>query len=339
MDKTVSVVIATYNRPVHLVEVLRDLSWQSVPPSSFEVIVVDDGSREPVAPKIARLRLPYRISVLEQENRGAAAARHAGILAARGELVIVIDDDMDVSPDLLAAHLEAHEHGATLVLGHIVDAAAELAAERPLFELFHARQLGAFFDAFREGRLAPHGVHVCTGNVSFRRADYLAVGGFDETLPRSEDRDLGARLERAGARLAYADHAVTVHRSDHGDQSVWFRRNYLYGVSDARIAAKCPTDRWTDPWRYLFEVNPVSRPLLLCAVVAPTLGDALAHAAMGVANGLHRARLDRLAVAGATLAFGLEYFRGVRDGVGSLGAAMSNLRGYVRNRSSHEVSS
>jgi glycosyltransferase involved in cell wall biosynthesis len=329
--KKISVVIATFNRGRLLLDLLQGLAVQTLPPGDFEVIVVDDGSKEPVRPLIEAARFPFDLTILEQPNAGPAAARHRGILRAKGDVVVVLDDDMLVDPGFLAEHLRAHEAGGTLVLGHIADD-EELGVRKPLFELFHARQLTGFLNALREGRIAPRGVHVCTGNVSFRRAAYLAAGGFDLSLPHSEDRELGVRLEKAGARLVFADGARSVHRSDRASLEGWFRRSFLYGVCDARIAKKHPDVPYADPWRYLFDVNPISRPLFLLTAAAPGVGRRIARAAMRVAMGVEMLGAERAALAGATLAYGLEYIRGVRSEAGSLRATARGLYEYLKKR-------
>lgn len=328
MSFKVSIVISTFNRLPLLQELLDALDQQTLGAERFEVVVVDDGSREPVAPALAQRRDPYGLTVLTQVNSGAAAARHAGIMKATGEVVVITDDDMLVPPEFLAEHLAAHEAGHTLVLGHI--AADPTLGDKPLFERFHAEQLARFVARYRQQPTAVRGVMVCTGNVSFRRADYLAVGGFDRSLSRSEDRELGVRLQKAGAKLYFAEKARTTNRSDHTDLSVWMRRNYNYGVFDSRIHHKHPERLDADPWHFLFLVNPVSRGLLLAAVAAPDLGKLLSRAAYRTAETIDRARtvhpaFERVAIAGATLTYGLEYFRGVREEAGSLGNALKQL--------------
>lgn len=329
--KRVSVVIATYNRLDLLKELLRGLAAQTFPAADFEVIVVDDGSKEPVRGALHPEDFPFELTLIEQANAGPAAARHNGILRAQGEIVVITDDDMLVVPEFLAEHVAAHERGGTVVLGHIADDEA-LGAHKPLFELFQARSLSGFMQALRDGRVPLRGVNVCTGNVSFRRADYLAVGGFDQSLPHSEDREIGVRLEKAGARLVFADRAKTTHRSDRNDLEGWFRRSFLYGVCDTKIARKHPDVAVADPWRYLFDVNPVSRPLLVTAAFAPTVGRALSRAAMGAAMKAESLGAERAAIAGATLSFGLDYFRGVREEAGSLSQAASDLLAYLKKR-------
>lgn len=324
----VSVVISTFNRLPLLQELLDALGKQTLGADRFEVVVVDDGSREPVEPVLSKRRDPFPLKLVTQANAGAAAARHAGLMKASGEVVVITDDDMLIPPEFLSEHLAAHEAGHTLVLGQIT--ADQTLEEKPLFERFHAEQLARFVARFREQPTAVRGVMVCTGNVSFRREDYLAVGGFDPTLNRSEDRELGVRLQKAGAKLYFAERARTTHRSDHTDLSVWLRRNYNYGVYDSRIHHKHPDRLDADPWHFFFLVNPLSRGLLLAAVASPPVGRLLSRAAYKAAETVDKARtlhpaFGRVAIAGATLTYGLEYFRGVREEAGSLGSALRDL--------------
>ncbi len=340
MSNRLSVVISTFNRLPLLLELLDALGRQTLPPEQFEVVVVDDGSRVPVEPVLAKRKDPYRLTVVTQANAGAAAARHAGVVKASGEVVVITDDDMLVPSDFLAEHLAAHDAGYTLVLGHMLPDDSN--HEKPLFDRFHIEQLTRFAETYREKPTAVHGAMVCTGNVSFRREDYLRIGGFDRTLDRSEDRDLGLRLQKAGARLYFADKARTINRTDHTDLKVWMRRNYNYGICDARISHKHPERLDANPWDFLFEVNPVSRPLLLAAVAAPPVGFVLSRAAYKVAETvavgrkLHPA-FEKVAIAGATLSYGLEYFRGVRKEAGSLPSAMKDFGAHALRRLTAKV--
>jgi len=316
-----SVVIATWNRLQLLGELLDALNGSTIPGADFEVVVVDDGSKVPVAPELAKRHDAFALRVLTQANAGAASARHAGVLEAKAPIVVITDDDMLVPAEFLAEHLKAHDAGYTLVLGHI-DTEPGI-TNKPLFERFHAEQLGRFVARYSKEPTGVRGVMVCTGNVSFRRDDYLRVGGFDRSLDRSEDRELGVRLEKAGARLFFAKDARTINRSDHADLDVWMLRNFRYGIYDSRIHHKHPEVVDADPWHFFFLVNPVSRALLLVSASAPSVGKTLSRAAYAVAEQLDARRelhpvLGRAAVAGATLSYGLEYFRGVREEAGSL---------------------
>lgn len=324
----VSVVVATYNRARLLQRLLDDLAGQTLPKDQYELVLVDDGSKEPVRSFVDVDALPYAAALVEQENQGQARARHAGIEKARGEIVVIVDDDMSLPPDFLQRHLDAHARGCDVVMGFIVPPAG---SSLPLFERFHADQLVRFAAACARG--APvRGVQLATGNVSFRRRDYLDVGGFDPSLKRSEDRELGVRFEKAGKKLGFTKDAVVVHWSDHASLEGWLRRSLQYGVYDTRISNKHEDVEDADPWSFLTLVSPLSRPILLGAAAAPDAAGALAQVAMRVADVVDRAGFERIALKGCTFAYGLQYFRGVREENGGLVDAAKDLARWARKR-------
>jgi serine acetyltransferase/glycosyltransferase involved in cell wall biosynthesis len=327
MRSEISVVIATHNRHASLRRLLTHLAAQSLASEAFEVVVVDDGSTEPAADHLEGTVLPAHLRIVCTARRGPGAARHEGILLANGEIVVLVDDDMQLPPHFLAAHLAAHrEHPHTVVLGNILP--SESLDTLPLFERYHARQLERFRAAAAAGTVPLRGVHLCTGNVSMPRARYLEVGGFNAALERSEDRELGVRLEKAGCAFVFGEAAASLHESDHTDLVVWLRRAWLYGRFDTRIARLHPDVDNTHPWRFWSLVHPASRPLIALAMAFPRLGSVLARAAYGAAARLDRAGLVRLAITLTALTYGLEYFRGMREECGSLRA----VRGEVRAR-------
>jgi glycosyltransferase involved in cell wall biosynthesis len=286
------------------------------------VILVDDGSSISATEVLAGRETRFPLLVVTQPNSGQALARHRGICRAQHELIVIVDDDMRLPPAFLSAHRDAHERGNRVVLGQIRSAAT--LARMPLFERFHAQQLEKQVRAYRSGASAV-GVHLCTGNVSLRRSDYFAVGGFDPSLQRSEDRELGIRLELAGAKFTFDERAFTIHGSDHTSLDVWRQRAFLYGVCDSRISDKHKSVPAVNPWRYLFLVSPLSRPMLLAANLVPPLGRALSDAAVGISTWCDRRGFEGLALRGTTLVYGLEYFRGMREHAGSLLGSARNL--------------
>jgi glycosyltransferase involved in cell wall biosynthesis len=331
--RTLTVVVATYNRGQLLSHLLENLAAQDLVDATtgrpaFDVVLVDDGSREPAREVLAGKSYPFPLHLIEQANAGQAAARDRGIHAASGDIIVVIDDDMEIPTGFLSAHLRRHEAGATLVLGSIRHP-PDPGSTFPLFVRFLAWKLQQQQDAMRSGE-RPRGASLCTGNVSFRRADYLAVGGFDRTLKQSEDRDLGIRLELAGASIVYSDDAYTLHHSDHTSLEKHLGRAFRYGIWDSRIADKYPQVSYVDPWRFLFLVNPISRPFLLAAATSPRVGALLSRTAMRLSERLADRGFEGIALRGTTLVYGLEYFRGVREEAGSLGNAMRRLASYVK---------
>ena len=101
----VSVVMPTHNRAHLISESIASALGQSRAP--WEIIVVDDGSTDHTSEVLADFG--GRVTVLRQANAGKSAALNRGIAAARGDYLLVLDDDDLLPPDALAAHVAALE--------------------------------------------------------------------------------------------------------------------------------------------------------------------------------------------------------------------------------------
>lgn len=329
-----SVVIPTYERPERVVRLVEHLAEQTVSPDAFEVIVVDDGSREDPGPRILAAKTPYRLVFERQANKGPSAARHRGAEIARGEIVLFLDDDMIPSPGLLAAHIEAHRASPrALVVGALQS--GEKVTKLSLFERLHARRLEELTASVRETGRSPRATEMYSGNMSVRRADYFAVGGFDRSLRRAEDTEIAMRLEDAGVKLVLAVDALAIHDSDHGTMEAGLRSAFAYGEVEQRISRKYPDTPRASPWRYVDILSLLPQPALALGILAPAAGRVAARGMARVATGLDALGLEREALAATMVAYGMEYFRGVRSETGSLGQCARDLRRYraIRSRS------
>ena len=110
-DLKISVVMATYNRADTIDVALTHLARQNLNPSSFEVIVVDDGSMDNTEEIICSLsdNLPYKLRYLRHTNRGISYTQNRGIREAQAPIVCLIADDIHLMPEALEAHLKDHE--------------------------------------------------------------------------------------------------------------------------------------------------------------------------------------------------------------------------------------
>jgi len=180
---TVSVVMPTYQRRDLVEDAVRSVLAQSY--GDFELIVVDDGSADGTGEALAALGC---VRYQWQPNRGVAAARNAGVALARGSIVAFLDSDDLWLPDHLAVLTEtlAHQPRAVLVSTSPRHRAEGCAApdDAVLFEPLPACLYGN-----------PVG---WPSSIAVRRADFLAVGGFDERLPVGEGGELWARLAFRG---------------------------------------------------------------------------------------------------------------------------------------------
>jgi glycosyltransferase involved in cell wall biosynthesis/peptidoglycan/xylan/chitin deacetylase (PgdA/CDA1 family) len=207
----VTVVIPTFQRRDVVVESVRALAGQTGI-GLFEAIVVVDGATDGTADALRELALPFPLRVLEQTNLGASAARNHGAQAARGELLLFLDDDMEADPSLIAQHLRSHAEGADVVLGHI-----PLHPDSP--DSFLAQSVGEWAER-RYEELSRDGVvldEIMTGQMSMARDLFLALGGFDLDFTRGgtfgcEDLELGRRISKGGYKIVFNPRAVSRQR-------------------------------------------------------------------------------------------------------------------------------
>ena len=199
----VSVVIPAFNRAGTvgraIASVLRQ-TWKD-----FELIVVDDGSSDDTAGVALGIGDP-RIRVEGHEaNRGAAAARNTGILAARGDYVAFLDSDDEWAAQKLERQLaelrrrpEEGEVCCTGVLFHLLD--QDVSRAQPL-----ARSQD-WLDRFARG------CDVSPGTTLLARRDvFQRVGLLDEALPRFEDWDWMLRYAQHGGVVVVEDVLAVVH--------------------------------------------------------------------------------------------------------------------------------
>lgn len=181
----VSVVIPAYQAATTLAETLHSVAAQTHAPA--EVIVVDDGSTDGTA-GIARAVMPAA-RVIVQANGGAAAALNAGLAAARGDLLAMLDADDLWTPGKLAAQLAAMRE------------APDLAGVGGQMESFPCPTLP--LDALARLRLpaAPVPCLLC-GALLLRRVAYEAIGPNDVALRVGYTIDWMHRARLAGLRFA-----------------------------------------------------------------------------------------------------------------------------------------
>lgn len=322
-----SVVVATYDRKDLLARVLETLANQTTPRDEYEVVVIDDGSREDARPVAMAFAPRLQVRALRQENTGVALARQHGVARARGRIVIFLDDDMLAADDFVARHLAAHEgHDDRVVMGELLpDARLE---EMPLFERFFAYQLAKAAERYAQAGTFS-GKDVYTGNLSMPRDLFFRAGGFDPAF-FIEDVELGVRLEKLGAKFVFSREAATIHASDHTNLDKWLARSNKEGRDWVRLARKHPGIPGANPWSFLASANPLSRPLFAAAVLAPWAAPKLSRIAFEGASRVAALGMDRAMLKAMTLAYGIQYFGGVRAELGSVFDVVEGVRAYRR---------
>jgi GT2 family glycosyltransferase len=204
----VSVVIPSHQRRDSVARVLRALSDQEYPAAQYEVIVSIDGSDDGTREMVGSFEAPYALRAIWQPRHGRASACNAGIRAARGRLIILLDDDMEPTPDFLATHLRAHADGSRR--GVLAAVPVVIEPESPPV----VQYVASSFDIHLKKLSRPeHQIGIrdfYSGNFSIRKDVLIEVGLFDEGFRSygNEDGELAIRLREAGVELAYCAEAV-----------------------------------------------------------------------------------------------------------------------------------
>ncbi len=204
----VSIVIPTYNRKNELRKLLDALNNEDYPFSNFEVIVVDDGSRDGTAEFMESYASHFNlVTICHKENMGSAASRNDGVRTAANEIILFLDDDLVPSRGIIRNHIKHHSKSNCAVIGNI-----------KYRKTFSTRWVSRY--------LSTRGVHKIkptrripfkcfwTSNTSIRKEHLLKAGLFDEQFKGAggEDTEIAYRLEKVGIQFVFAINALCYHK-------------------------------------------------------------------------------------------------------------------------------
>lgn len=115
----ISVIVPTRNRANYLHPTLKSLLQQNLPPTDYEVIVVDNDSKDQTCQVVADVNQinGNRVRYITEPIPGLLSGRHRGATEARGEILVYCDDDIEVSPNWLSAILEGFRYPDVHLVG------------------------------------------------------------------------------------------------------------------------------------------------------------------------------------------------------------------------------
>jgi GT2 family glycosyltransferase len=226
----VSVVMPTRDRPDQIDRALQAVMSNTL--TDFELVLVDQGSRDKAAADIAEQlgKSDPRIRAVRDTGVGASRARNLGAAASSAEIIVFIDDDCEADADWLQSFVSAFdEHpDAGIACGKVTPAPSD---PRQGFIVGYLppkrRRLTG-----RLGKLLDSGI---SANMAFRRTAFEEIGGFDEMLGPGayfvamEDQEATYRVLRAGYSLLHVPEANVVHHGlrDWASGSRLIRRTYV----------------------------------------------------------------------------------------------------------------
>ena len=190
----VSVIIPAYKASPYITETLSSVLSQTF--TDFEVIVINDGS--PDTEDLERALEPYqnRVNYLKQPNKGAAAARNAGLRIAKGEFIAFLDADDRWFPNYLEEQLKILKESNS----DVAYADASIVGDPKLSGATFMQLAPSRCDVSPESLLVVD-VGILTSAVVARKSSIDAVGLLDETIRRGHDFDLWLRLAQQKARF------------------------------------------------------------------------------------------------------------------------------------------
>lgn len=239
---SISVIVATYHREDSLMDCLESVMAQDYA-GRLETIVVEQGRRRPHERLSSFFSLHRkRITRIEQQEPNLPGARNAGAEAARGELLIFVDDDMVLPPGAVARLAGRFLAGSRCAVAGIP--VSDMAPESSFAD--YARLYGERIRDI-DAPLVEHPFYI-PSPFCIRAELYRSLGGFDENLGRlsppayGEDNEFWQRAGRSGVRL-FIDPGLRVTHRDHlsgGCGSRWTktelaRRYHMKSMAYIRI--------------------------------------------------------------------------------------------------------
>jgi len=309
---TVSVVVPTFQRRASLARLLDALASQTRD-ADFEVVVVDDGSRDDTRAWLRGYRAPYPLRVLQQANGGPATARNRGVNDARGDVIVFLDDDVVPAPDAVSVHAAAHRGSLDrVVVGPMLPPASW---RRPSWVRWEEQKLLSQYEAMSSGRYPCSYRQFFTGNASLRRDRFIAAGGFDPSFDRAEDVELGYRLSRGGSQFTFEPAARVWHYPSRSF-ATWKRTPFRYGRADVAMYRDKGQETLAFAYREVANRHPFTRALIRFCLGSNIRSNVAVTTLSWVVRAADALHVDRLANASLSALFHVLYWHGVCHEVG-----------------------
>ncbi|UCE19895.1 MAG: glycosyltransferase family 2 protein [Gemmatimonadota bacterium] len=254
MTGFISIIICTRDRAHILSRALRSLARQTVHFEKYEVIVVDDGSRDDTSEECERLRseLPNMKYVPAGEHVGTGRAGNIGLKSARGEFLAFTDDDCIVKEDWVE-RMTAALHQEPIIAGTIASPTENRMKLCHNIDEFHL---------FSPGRKAGPVDFIAGANMGLRRSVLEELNGFRESGQMCEDMELVLRARQKGYRPYFVPDILVTHDPD--------RSAFLPVLKHAALRAS-ETVHLRNQYRSLLKTPFVIRSPLLLLACAPLI--------------------------------------------------------------------
>jgi glycosyltransferase involved in cell wall biosynthesis len=220
---SVSIIIPALNEERMIGLCLESLGKLSLARERFEVLLVDNGSKDNTLNIAESFKDRLNLRILQKSGVRISALRNLGAREAVGEMLAFLDADCLAPEDWLDRVLELAQAGGGGVLG-----AHYLLPEDSTW-------VGRTWHRYQEAPKAGEVSHVPAGDLIMRREDFLRLGGFDETIQTNEDYELCDRARKAGMQVQAFPQIGVVHLGTAQSLSVFFRKQAWHGTHVIKV--------------------------------------------------------------------------------------------------------
>jgi GT2 family glycosyltransferase len=256
-----SLVIPTYRREQVLVDTIRLLQpLRDAMNESSELLLIDqtEQHQEDTEDILTQWHQHGVIRWIRLSEPHLTRAMNIGLLEARGEIVLYLDDDIIPSPSLLHSHLDTHRQhdrcsavvGQVLQPGQVAENLRQMHHPSPFW-----RDLDFHFNSTQPAWIE----NAMAGNLSIKRQEALRIGGFDEHFPPPVasrfESEFAKRLIRCGGRIRF-EPGASIHHLAASSGGTRSRGSHLssasprYGIGDFYFALRTARG-WDRLWYIL----------------------------------------------------------------------------------------
>lgn len=211
----ISVIIPTYNGGQKILNCLKSLDTQTF--TDFEVIVVIDGSSDDTKQlikqtefSILRKEIPLRVHY--QKNSGRASTRNKGASLANGELLLFVDDDIRLLPNVLEKHLKHYRNiPNSILIGSAVEDKKLIESDFQKFRAHLSNKWLKNINCLYPKPLPKHITFLMAAHFSIPKNIFTKVGGFFEGLIDAEDYEMATRLKKNNYAIYFNSNIIGWH--------------------------------------------------------------------------------------------------------------------------------
>lgn len=229
MRYTLSIIIPCFNSGVFLKEAIESCYRSEF--QDFEIIIINDGSYDKITLELFMESWPQNLKIVNQQNKGAAAARNFGVSLAQGEFLLFLDSDNRIWPDYLTKALQIIRQDSKIAVVY----------SKPYFFGGEETQETSRFDVkdfSLDSLLAGNYIDMCS---LVRKSAFSEVGGFDENreIFFGEDWELWIRIAHANWKFRFLNEVVFDYR---------IRKGSLMDQIDQERCRRTPSIRGFEAW-------------------------------------------------------------------------------------------